>query len=207
MNNNPRVFIATGNAGKLAEFERILGNEFEIRGIVDLDLILPPEGTESYRSNAEEKARFVGRQTGALVLGDDSGIEVRALGGQPGILSARFAGLPVSDRRNTDKLLHDLAASGSPDRSARFVCWLALANGQGLIASIEGTCEGTIGFESRGVHGFGYDPVFVFPDGRTMAELNDAEKDAVSHRGNAIRAMLPILRRYAVADNINARNP
>ena len=194
----PVVLIATRNAGKLAEFERLLGEEFQVEGLEGRNLSLPAEGVESYRANADEKARFVAELTGCLTLGDDSGIEAHALDSRPAIISARFAGEPVSDQRNIEKLLSELAASGSNDRSARFVCWLALADANGLIASVEGTCQGTIGFEQRGTNGFGYDPVFVFPDGRTMAELTENEKDGVSHRGNAIRAMLPTLRRAVV---------
>lgn len=197
--SKPTVLIATKNTGKLAEFERILGDEFEVEGLAGLDLALPEEGTISYRANADEKARFVAERTGRVTLGDDSGIEAFALGGRPGIISARFAGEPASDQRNIDKLLAELDANGKSDRGARFVCWLALADGKGLIASIEGTCAGTIGYEQRGSNGFGYDPVFLFPNGQTMAEMTDEEKDAVSHRGNAIRAMLPALRAAVVA--------
>lgn len=197
--NKPKVLIATKNAGKLAEFERILGDEFEVEGLAEIDLTLPDEGTISYRANANEKARFVAERTGRVTIGDDSGIEAFALGGRPGIISARFAGEPVSDQRNIDKLVAELDANGTDDRSAQFVCWLALANRTGLIASIEGTCAGTIGYEQRGSNGFGYDPVFLFPNEQTMAEMTDEEKDRVSHRGNAIRAMLPALRDAVVA--------
>lgn len=200
----PRVLVATKNAGKLAEFERILGSEFEIEGLAGHEIELPVEGTDSYRANAEAKARAVAAQTGQLTLGDDSGIEVDALDGRPGIVSARFAGTPVSDQRNIEKLLDELETSGSSDRSARFVCWLALADRNGLVETLEGSCSGTIGFTPRGSNGFGYDPVFVFADGRTMAELNAREKDAVSHRGNAIRSMLPILRQRVVAGDEDA---
>lgn len=197
------ILIATRNAGKSAEFERILGTEFEVSSLRDLDIELPAEGTESYRENAEAKARFVAVKTGRLTIGDDSGIEVDALGRQPGIVSARYAGEPVSDQRNIEKLLGELEASGTSDRSARFVCWLALADSNGEVRAVEGECAGTIGFEPVGTNGFGYDPIFVFPDGRTMAELDEREKDAVSHRGNAIRAILPTLRAYDVADDDN----
>lgn len=200
----PRILIATKNAGKLAEFERMLGSEFEVEGLSGLDLELPAEGTESYRENAEVKARFVGMQTGRLTLGDDSGLEVFALDHRPGITSARYAGAPVSDRRNIEKLLAELESGGALDRSARFVCWLALADGNGLLRSVEGTCAGTIGISPKGANGFGYDPVFLFPNGRTMAELSDDEKDMVSHRGNAIRAMLPTLRKHDVVGNNDA---
>jgi XTP/dITP diphosphohydrolase len=195
----PEILIATKNAGKLAEFERILGNEFTVIGLNGFDLTLPDEGTESYRENAEVKARWVAEATGRITLGDDSGIEAAALDGRPGIISARFAGEPVSDQRNITRLLKELAESDSGDRSAQFVCWLSLAGPEGLISSVEGTCTGTVGFEPRGENGFGYDPIFVFPDGRTMAELTDQEKDDISHRGNAIRAMLPTLRAAVAA--------
>lgn len=199
----PQILIATRNAGKLTEFQRILGSEFEVDGLTGIDLELPPEGTRSYQENAEAKARFVAAATGRLTLGDDSGIEVTALDGRPGIVSARFAGEPVSDRRNIEKLLDELQASGNPDRSARFVCSLALAESAGAVVSVEGICAGTIGFTPRGVNGFGYDPIFIFPDGRTMAELSDEEKDAMSHRGNAIRAIRSTLREHVVAGNNN----
>jgi XTP/dITP diphosphohydrolase len=200
----PVILIATKNAGKLAEFERILGSEFRVEGLEGFDFAMPDEGTSSYRENADQKACFVARKTGRITLGDDSGIEAFALERRPGIISARFAGEPVSDARNIDRLLSELDAIPSDDRSAQFVCWLALADKDGLVASVEGTCAGTIGFEPKGNNGFGYDPVFVFADGRTMAELTDEEKDAVSHRGNAIRAMLPTLRQAVVDGNNNA---
>ncbi|MCO5223581.1 MAG: RdgB/HAM1 family non-canonical purine NTP pyrophosphatase [Thermomicrobiales bacterium] len=194
MNNpKPHLLIATKNRGKLAEFERLLGGQFTVEGLDGQQIDLPEEGTESYRANAEAKAIAVARATGRLTLGDDSGIEVTALGGEPGIVSARYAGEPVSDARNIEKLLDALAASASPDRSARFVCWLAMAGPSGLLTSVEGTCEGTIGIEPHGANGFGYDPIFRFLDGRTMAQLSDWEKDDVSHRGNALRAILPAL--------------
>ncbi len=189
----PPILIATKNAGKLAEFERLLGDDYLVEGLAGFDLELPDEGTESYRENAEVKAVFVAAATGRLTLGDDSGIEALALNGLPGIISARYAGEPVSDSRNIDKLLAALVDGPSGDRSARFVCWLALADGNGLIASTVGICDGEIGYDRRGSNGFGYDPIFVFPTGETMAELSDDAKDRVSHRGNALRAMLPTL--------------
>ena len=191
--SKPTILIATKNAGKLAEFERLLGDDYRVEGLGGYDLTLPEEGTESYRANAEAKAVFVATSTGRLTLGDDSGIEALALDGAPGIVSARYAGEPVSDRRNIEKLLATLDADGSGNRSARFVCWLALAGVEGLVDSLEGICKGVIGRSPRGSNGFGYDPVFVFPTGETMAELTDEQKDLLSHRGNAVRAMLPIL--------------
>lgn len=190
----PSILIATKNAGKLAEFERLLGSEYIVEGLSGLDLTLPEEGTDSYRDNAEAKAVFVAAATGRLTLGDDSGIEVYALCGAPGIISARYAGEPASDTRNIEKLLRELEPEGSGERTARFVCWLALAGASGLVVSVEGTCAGIIGDAPRGENGFGYDPIFVFPTGRSMAELSDLEKDALSHRGNAVRAMLPMLK-------------
>lgn len=187
------IIVATNNEGKLAEFERLLGSKFRIEGLGGLQLTMPDEGTESYRSNAEAKAEYVAKQTGRFVLGDDSGLEVSALGGQPGISSARFAGEPKSDTRNIQKLLAALEGVPTSERAARFVCWLALAGPNGLVTSVEGACVGRIGTKPRGSYGFGYDPVFVFADQRTMAELSDEEKDSVSHRGNAIRNILPNL--------------
>jgi XTP/dITP diphosphohydrolase len=191
--SKPTILIATRNAGKLSEFERLLGDKYVVEGLADIDLTLPDEGTESYQSNAETKAVFVAAATGRLTLGDDSGIEALALGGEPGIISARYAGEPVSDARNIEKLLAALESEGSGDRAARFVCWLALADRNGLIASIEGTCDGVIRDGPRGSNGFGYDPVFVFPSGQTMAEMSDEQKDLVSHRGNAVRSMMPVI--------------
>lgn len=186
----PRILVATANRGKLAEFQRLLGNSYQVEGLEGRALQLPAEGEISYRENAQQKASFVAAATGLPTLGDDSGIEVTALGGRPGIRSARFSGEPVSDERNVDRLLFELHRSGSVDRSARFVCWLALATETGLVASAQGICEGIIGDMPRGENGFGYDPIFVLPDGRTMAQLTDEHKDRISHRGNAIRAML-----------------
>lgn len=191
----PRILVATKNSGKLAEFQRLLGDSYDIDGLDGVDLDLPVEGTESYQTNANGKASYVAARTGRVTLGDDSGIEALALGGRPGIVSARFAGEPVSDNRNIERLLAELDQDRSGNRSAQFVCWLGLADEDGLISSTEGVCVGTIGFETRGSNGFGYDPIFVISDGRTMAELSDADKDAVSHRGNAVRAMTPHIER------------
>jgi len=191
----PSILIATNNVGKLAEFERLLSDDYQIDGLAGLNLELPAEGTTSYKENAEAKAVFVAAASGRLTLGDDSGIEARVLGGAPGIVSARYAGEPVSDSRNIEKLLTEIDAQDYSDRAARFVCWLALADAKGLIASVVGTCEGQIGFEPVGTNGFGYDPVFLFPSGLTMAELSETQKDEISHRGNAVRAMMPVLAR------------
>jgi XTP/dITP diphosphohydrolase len=196
--------IATRNAGKLTEFKRLLGEAYDVASLENLNLQLPDEGVESYRANAETKARVVADATGTPALGDDSGIEAGALDGRPGIISARYAGEPASDQRNIERLLGDIEASGSSDRSARFVCWLALAEPKGQVISVEGICEGAIGSGPRGQNGFGYDPVFVFADGRTMAEMPDEEKDLVSHRGNAVRAMLPVIERLTGNGNRNA---
>jgi XTP/dITP diphosphohydrolase len=183
--------IATKNTGKLAEFERLLGSAYEVESLAGKDIELPAEGVESYRSNAEAKALFVAARTGLPTLGDDSGLEVIALGGRPGIISARYAGEPVSDERNIEKLLFELNSKGVADRAARFVCWLALADPNDSVVAAEGVCAGTIGREPRGENGFGYDPIFELANGHTMAELPEEEKDLVSHRGTAVRALLP----------------
>jgi XTP/dITP diphosphohydrolase len=188
-----KLVVATHNRGKLAEFRRLLpGVE-----VVGLDEAAPaltdiPETGGTYLENATLKARAGARASGLPALGDDSGLEVDALGGAPGLHSARYSG--GGEKLNVEKLLAALA--GRTDRTARFRCTLVVAfpdESQPLLVA-EGTCEGCIDEAPRGAHGFGYDPVFLCAGTeRTMAELDDAEKDALSHRGAACRALLPHL--------------
>jgi XTP/dITP diphosphohydrolase len=180
-----RLLLATGNAHKLREFERLLPG-------VELDGL--PPGTPSpvedggtYAANALIKARAAAAATGRAAFADDSGIEAAALGGRPGVLTARYAGPDASDEDN----LARFEAEVPPGSPLRYVCVIAHATPDGVETVFEGTCEGTMAAARAGARGFGYDPVFV-PDGesRTMAELADAEKDAISHRGRAARALL-----------------
>jgi len=192
-----RIVVATRNPGKVVELGRLLAlPSVELVAIQALDASMPDviEDAGTYDGNAIKKAREVALHTQALALGDDSGLEVDALDGAPGVHSARYSGLGT--RANVDKLLGALAHVDDARRTARFRCVLALVDPRDpdhpLLA--RGTCEGAIGRVARGDHGFGYDPVFV-PRGetRTMAELADREKDAISHRGNACRALAPLL--------------
>lgn len=177
-----RAVLATGNTGKAAELSRLLGADVEARAIE------VAEDADSYAGNALLKARAALAGSGGLIgLGDDSGIEVAALGGEPGLRSARWTGPGDADRNAA--LLSRLA--GASDRSAAFVCVLAAALPDGREIVAEGRVEGDLAEAPRGDGGFGYDPLFE-PDatpGRTMAELTLAEKNAISHRGAALRTL------------------
>jgi XTP/dITP diphosphohydrolase len=185
-----RLVLATRNAHKAREFATLLAPHV-IVALPD-DVELPPEDGETFAENALGKARAAAAQTGLAAIADDSGIESAALGGAPGVRSARYAGEDASDEQNLDKLLHQ-APAGSP---LAYVCALAYADRDGAEHVVEGRCTGTLAAQPRGDGGFGYDPAFLpddIPDGRTMAELDPDEKDAISHRGRAARALLELL--------------
>lgn len=190
----PKLLIATSNQGKLRDFRTLAPNGVELVSLADLGLPSPEETGSTFAENADLKAISAASNSGLLALADDSGLEVDALGGAPGAYSARYAGEPVSDSRNIDKLLRELVDAGPDERSARFRCVVTIASPSGILARAEGSCEGSIGFERRGVHGFGYDPIFLLPGGRTMAELPPTEKNLISHRAKAIAAIGPALR-------------
>src|SRR5919108_3322590 len=179
-----RLLLATRNPHKLREFGRLLP-EVELDPLPD-DVPTPPEDGDSYAANALIKARAAARATGRAAIADDSGIEAAALDGAPGVRTARFAGESATDEENLAKLARE-APAGTP---LRYVCVIAHVDPDGHEHLFEGTTTGTVAPEPRGAGGFGYDPLFV-PDGdtRTMAELSDAEKDAISHRGRAARAL------------------
>ena len=186
-----RAVLATGNAGKAAELSRLLGREVEARAI-EVD-----EDADSYAGNALLKARAALAASGGRIgLGDDSGIEVAALGGEPGLHSARWTGPTDSDRNAA--LLARL--DGASDRSAEFVCALAAVLPDGREIVVEERVEGVLTDAPRGTAGFGYDPLFM-PEGdpRTVAELTPEEKDLVSHRGRASRALAAALGEAGVA--------
>ena len=188
------VVLATRNAGKVREFDRLLAGTFVVRALPS-GLKLPPETGDTFAANARLKAEAVFAELGGVcaVLADDSGLEVAALGGRPGIFSARFAGEGAGDADNVAKLLCEL--SGEVDRRARFVCALCLVRppGEGAqrVVEVQGSTNGFITASPRGLDGFGYDPVFR-PEGweSTLAEASPDDKDAVSHRGAAVRALL-----------------
>lgn len=189
-----RIVLGTRNARKVAEIRAGL-----LGASVALDPLPPgaPEVEESGRTfaaNARRKAEILSRWTGGWVLADDSGLEVDALGGAPGVLSHRWAGEPPDDERNNDRLLRELAGVPAARRGASFRCALALARAGAVVAQAEGACRGEIAAARRGANDFGYDPLFVHPPGgRTFAEMSAAEKLDVSHRGAALREMARLL--------------
>ncbi len=183
--------VATGNAGKLAEMRALLaGVPIELRGLGEVPgIALPPEG-DDYAANAIAKAEVASRVTGLPAIGDDSGLEVDALGGRPGAQSARYGGAGLDDAGRVALLLRELDGVPAQRRTARFVCVVALAVPGGETLAVRGVCEGRILDAPRGRGGFGYDPIFA-PEGRpvSMAELAAAEKNALSHRGRAVAAL------------------
>jgi len=187
------VLVATGNPGKLREIREITaGLPVSWRALGEFPHVAEAvEDGDTFAENARRKARYYSLATGLWTLADDSGLEVDALGGAPGVHSAYFAGLPRDDHANNRKLVAALAGVPAAQRTARFRCALALADGERILLEADGRVEGRIIDEPRGVNGFGYDPHFLVPElGRTMAELPAAEKNARSHRGAALRALL-----------------
>ncbi|MCZ6491628.1 MAG: non-canonical purine NTP pyrophosphatase [Acidobacteria bacterium] len=197
----PTIQIASSNAGKIEEFR--LGArlwlagcgrswQFVIEPVAGLD-DLPPceEDGETFPANAQKKARHYSRLTGGLIVADDSGLEVNALNGAPGVRSRRFAGPAASDAENNSKLIRDLSHITASKRTARFVCVIAMAQAGRVLAEFQGVAEGIILDSPRGAGGFGYDPLFLDPESnRTFAEISPEEKLQRSHRGRALRAML-----------------
>jgi XTP/dITP diphosphohydrolase len=188
-----RLIIASANRGKIGEFRQLLPLHIDLLTPYDIEIVFPPETGDTFAENAIVKAIEAARQTGMLAIADDSGLEVDALGGAPGVRSARYAGEPPSDERNREKLLAALATVPAEDRSARFRCVVALASPEGATSTAEGVCDGAIALEPRGVNGFGYDPLFLMPGGRTMAEMSSEEKNQISHRARAYQNILPSL--------------
>lgn len=186
------VVVATGNAHKLVEIEDILGRALPDVRFVALgqlgDFEDPEEDGVTFAENALIKARAAVQETGLTAVADDSGLVVDALGGEPGVFSARYAGVHGDDAANNVKLLDRLAGVAEGDRAARFMSVVALVYPDGRELTGTGACEGVIGFEGRGDHGFGYDPLFLPDDtpGKTMAELEPEEKNAISHRFHAL---------------------
>ncbi len=178
------LLLATRNAHKVREFARLLGG-LELDPLPDA-LESPAETGDTYAENALIKARAAASATGRPAIADDSGIEAEVLGGRPGVRSARYAGPDASDGENLAKLRREVA----PGSRLEYVCVIAHVGADGAETLFYGRCAGAMAAEGSGTRGFGYDPVFV-PDGerRTMAELTDAEKDAISHRGRAARAL------------------
>jgi XTP/dITP diphosphohydrolase len=194
-----RLLLATHNDHKAREFERLLtgGAEPIELDVLDPDFELPPEDGETFAENALGKARAAASALGRVTIADDSGIEAQALDGAPGVRSARYAGEQAGDAENLAKLLRE-APVGS---GLAYACSIAYVDpAAGVEELVSGRCTGTLAGQPRGERGFGYDPAFLpedGPAGLTMAELSDEQKDAISHRGRAARALLELLGRQA----------
>ena len=192
-----KIIVATGNAGKMREFSMILaGLGMEVISMKDAGVKaeIVEDGT-TFAENAEIKARAVWEQTGDIVLADDSGLVVDYLGGEPGIYSARYLGEDTSYEIKNQVILDRLAEASEEERTARFVCAIAAVLPDGRVLHTEGAVEGVSAHAPAGNGGFGYDPIFYLPEyGMTSAELPPEEKNAVSHRGKALRAMEALLR-------------
>ena len=199
-----KLVVATRNRHKTREIQQILGPEFNVRDLGAYPKVSQiREGGSSFEENAKRKALAASRQLPALVIADDSGLEVDALGGAPGIYSARYAGANATERDKIDKLLRKLARvrATEDERRARFRCVVALARNGNLLGTFEGIVEGRIADEVRGDYGFGYDPIFI-PEGleQTFGELPTEVKNAISHRAKAIRALAVKLRQFEPGD-------
>jgi len=191
-----KIILATQNQGKIRELQELLVDEgIEVLSLLDIpDWEDVEETGETFADNAALKARAALERTGLIALADDSGLEVDALGGAPGVYSARYAGEPKDDERNNDKLLDLLVTTSDEQRTARFRCALVMATPFGKEYLTEGAVEGQILRQRRGQDGFGYDPIFYLPEyARTMAELTLTEKNELSHRAQAFRKVIPIL--------------
>jgi XTP/dITP diphosphohydrolase len=190
------LLLASSNAGKLREYRELAGDsEFDLDLLPNFREIVPFEETgETFAENAVGKALYYGRFTDQLLIGEDSGLVVPALGGAPGVYSARYAGPNGTDADCVQKLLHAMEGKTGLDRRARFVCVTVLAQRGRVLAVVSDFVEGMIADRPRGVHGFGYDPVFLLPDlGHTSAEISPDEKNRRSHRGKAFRKIQNLL--------------
>ena len=199
MGTRLRLLVATANRGKVAEYRALLdGLDCELLSLRDAGVSGDiPETGETYEQNARLKAETCAAASGLLTLADDSGLEVEALNGEPGIRSARYAGDDATDAQRVEYLLEKLKGVPPERRGARFVCVIAIATPGGDVTFCRGECPGSIVTEPRGDRGFGYDPVFLLSDiGLTMAELPPEVKNRLSHRGRAAGAARRVLARF-----------
>ncbi len=196
MSERAKLLVATNNAGKLREYVELLcGLSLKLSTLAGEGIVDEIEETgQSMEENAVQKASAYAALSGLITLADDSGLEVDALGGEPGPLSRRYAGDRATDRERNDFLLAKLKDVPRGKRTARFRCVIAIATPGGGIETCEGVCEGVIAFDSRGGSGFGYDPIFYLPElDKRVAELTLEEKNAISHRARAAQKARPIL--------------
>jgi XTP/dITP diphosphohydrolase len=199
-----KLVVGTYNTGKIKELNELLeGLPVELCGLDRFENVEDVEETgATFAENAELKAKSYARQTGFWALSDDSGLEVEALGGAPGVFSARYAGANATDADRIGKLLDELAATNDAPRRARFVCLMAVADPEGRIKCLaEGICEGRIAFIPQGANGFGYDPIFI-PDGfeQTFGELSSTVKAKISHRARAIAKIIRFFRDFTALE-------
>ena len=194
----PKLLLATNNTGKVKEYRSLLqGIPFELVTPKEMGIPMDVEETgTTYEENARLKACALAKSSGLLALADDSGIEVDALDGEPGVMSARYAGEDASDAERVNYMLAKLKDVPKENRTARFYCVIAIAQPGGQVQFCDGECQGVIAFEPQGVKGFGYDPIFFFPErGKTMAELPIEIKNQISHRGRAAQKARLILQK------------
>lgn len=185
------LVFASSNKGKIAELKALLGDAWVVKSAADFpDIPEVDEDRDTFEGNAAKKAHTFAKATGVWALADDSGLEVDAMNGRPGVYSARYA---PTEAERIEKMLGELQGVPDAKRTARFRCVLCLAFPDGTETFAKGTCEGVIGHTPRGTHGFGYDPIFVLPAGKTMSELTRDEKAALSHRGQAFRQLKVVL--------------
>jgi len=187
------LLLATTNPGKIAELQALLGDRITVVSLRDVAVRMPDETGDTFQENAELKAVSAAAQSGLITLADDSGLEVDALEGRPGVRSARFAGADASDSENRARLHQELRAIGSTSLRARFVCAVSVAAPDQEVWTEFGTLDGRITHQERGQFGFGYDRMFELPGGRTLAELPPDEKNRISHRGMAMSKAVPRL--------------
>lgn len=203
----PKLVVATNNPGKLREFQQLLnGCGLELVTPAELGFEFAPEETgATFEENAKIKAVEAVRTCGLPALADDSGLEVDALGGRPGVVSARYAGddrmdSSLTDEQRVDVVLAEMAGVPKERRAARFRCVIAVATPDGEVRTVEGVFEGRLGTEPRGENGFGYDPIFVVPEfGVTSAEMAPERKNEISHRGKAARAAWELLKEMGIS--------
>jgi len=193
------LVIATKNKKKLKEIKDLLkGLNLKILSLADFPKAPTiVEDGETFAQNAIKKAATIAMYTGKLTMGEDSGLEVKALKNKPGVYSSRYSGKGATDKKNNSKLLKELRGVPLKKRTARYKCSVALADKNKLITVVEGSCQGLIGFRSKGTAGFGYDPLFIIPKyNKTFAQLGLKIKHTMSHRGKAMKKAREVIRRY-----------
>lgn len=200
MSTEPKLLIATNNPGKIQEYQEIYADlPLTLTSLAEEGINLDPEETgATFEANARLKAKAFAATGNLLVLADDSGLEIDALGGEPGIYSARYGHTAKADDAGRRRLvLEKLRAVAWEQRTARFRCVVALATKSGLVGTAEGTVEGFIAYEEKGTQGFGYDPLFYYPDfGCTLGQISAEQKHQISHRGRAARAAIPLIEQF-----------